>query len=68
MNKYAHRQYILRYLKDINKIYRDFSYQENLKLIDFEKIFENNQDLLRNKWDFSKLGNKLRSNEIIKTI
>lgn len=68
MNKYKHRKHILHYLKSINSIYREYSKQQKLKLIDFEKIFENNQNSLRNKWDYNKTGNKLRCNEIIKII
>ena len=68
MEKYDHRRKILYYLKKINNIFRIFAYDNNIKLIDFEKIFRNKECCMRNKWDYNFKGNKIRCVEILKNL
>lgn len=68
MNKYEHRRKILFYLKKINKIFRVFAKKHNIKLIDFEQIFQNKDQYMRNKWDFNFTGNKIRRDKILKAL
>ena len=68
MLKYEHRKQTLKYITSINKIFREFSKKNNIPLIDFENIFEEKEDLMLNKWDYTIAGNNLRCNEILKSL
>jgi len=68
MSKYKHRKKIKHYLKKINNIFRIFAKENNIRLIDFEKIFKNKEACMRNKWDYNFKGNKIRSEEILKKL